>query len=96
MTKSFHGLSVIFDYLIITFGSITEVAIDVSELLEKIGISWLYINMHAVRLIDKKLIKNCVYSSKGIIAPQEGNIFWGMGLAVLGASERNGNFPPKI
>lgn len=39
MTKSFHGLSVIFDYLIITCGSITEVAIDVSELLEKIGIS---------------------------------------------------------
>jgi len=33
------------------------------------------ISMHTVRLIDEKLIENCVYNSKGIITPKEGNIF---------------------
>ena len=52
--------------------------------------------MHTVRLIDEKLIENCVYNSKGIITPKEGNIFWGMGSVVIETCERLDNFPPKI
>ena len=85
-----------FDYSIISCGSITEVALNASDALEKNGISCQVISMHTVKPIDEKLIENCVYNSKGIITLEEGNISGGMGSAVLEACERLGNFPPKI
>jgi len=85
-----------FDYSIISSGSITEVALNASDTLEKSGISCQVISMHTIKPIDEKLIENCVNNFKGIITLEEGNISGGMGSALLEACERLGKFPPKI
>ena len=84
------------DYSIISCGSITDEALNAALSLEKNNISCRVVSLHTVKPIDLSIIKDCIKNSKGIITLEEGNIYGGLGSAVLEAFAKIGKFPYRF
>ena len=83
------------DLLIIAAGAILSECLKVSEILSKENISSTVVNMHTIKPIDEKMIRDHI-NQKLVVTVEEHNIIGGLGSAVSEVMSKYNNSPPLL
>jgi transketolase len=70
------------DATIVVSGPVARLALEVAELLARIGISIRILDMHSIKPMDQEAILKAVQETKAIVTIEEHNIIGGLGSAV--------------
>ena len=84
------------DLLIVAAGAILSECLKVSEILSKENISSTVINMHTIKPIDEKMIRDHVNQKKLVVTVEEHNIIGGLGSAVSEVMSKLNYSPPLL
>jgi len=84
------------DLLIISAGAILSECIKVSKMLESENIKSTIINMHTIKPIDEKMIRDHIYKKKLVVTVEEHNIIGGLGSAVSEVLSKLNDTPPLL
>ena len=84
------------DLLIVAAGAILSECLKVSEILNKENISSTVINMHTIKPIDEKMIRDHINQKKLVVTVEEHNIIGGLGSAVSEVMSKLNNSPPLL
>lgn len=84
------------DVAIIATGTMVHESLIAAEILEKLSISVMVINMHTIKPLDRETVVNVCRASKLIVTVEEHSIIGGLGGAVAECKAKLKNSPPQL